>query len=364
MSIRVWLLLIWASAAVATAAPAKVGEASRDFPGEPNTNWRGAEKHVLHVEIWYPAAASSTEAPQQIGSLFDAGHAAPNASLASAPKRFPFILLSHGTGGQALQLAWLAEPLARRGFIVAAVNHPGNNATDTYTAAGFALWWERARDMSIVLDRMLAEPTFGPRIDSSRIGAAGFSLGGYTVLELAGATTDWNAFLAFCKTHEDFCAGPPEFRHLRDELETAMKQDPSINESIQRAGASYRDNRIRAVFAIAPPLGVAFNPTDLARITIPVQLVVGDKDPEAPAKDNAQHFAQLIPHATLNILPGASHYTFLDVCTDAGAAKFPQLCETEPSAEREKFHDQVSAMAVAFFDDHLHSGHWHRAAKH
>ncbi len=206
------VLAVALSSVVLTATtPTKIGEISRDFPGDPNTNWRGAEKHVLNVEIWYPAASDAKETAQELGDLFEAGEAARDAPLAPAPKTFRLILISHGTGGQALQLAWLAGPLAAHGFIVAGVNHPGNNATAPYTAAGFGLWWERARDMSTVLNRMLADPVFGPRIDSSRIGAAGFSLGGYTVIELAGATTNLNAFYKFCTTHQDFCAGPPEF---------------------------------------------------------------------------------------------------------------------------------------------------------
>ena len=33
--------------------------------------------------------------------------------------------LSHGTGGSAMQMAWLNTYRAARGYIVAAVNHPG-----------------------------------------------------------------------------------------------------------------------------------------------------------------------------------------------------------------------------------------------
>jgi predicted dienelactone hydrolase len=32
------------------------------------------------------------------------------------------------------------------------------------------LWWERARDLSAVIDGMLADPTFMVRIDAERIG--------------------------------------------------------------------------------------------------------------------------------------------------------------------------------------------------
>ena len=45
---------------------------------------------------------------------------------------------------------------------------------------------------------MLADPRFGPKIDPDRIGAAGFSFGGYTMMELAGATTDFNRIQAWC----------------------------------------------------------------------------------------------------------------------------------------------------------------------
>ena len=33
------------------------------------------------------------------------------------------------------------------------------------------LWWQRAGDLSHVIDGMLASPRFGPRIDPERIGA-------------------------------------------------------------------------------------------------------------------------------------------------------------------------------------------------
>jgi len=43
----------------------------------------------------------------------------------------------------------------------------------------------------------MKDSTFGTRIDGSRIGAAGFSLGGYTMIEIAGGITDPAAFMDF-----------------------------------------------------------------------------------------------------------------------------------------------------------------------
>jgi len=61
---------------------------------------------------------------------------------------------------------------------------------------GFARVWERPQDLSIMVDRLLDDPIFGPRIDLRRVGAAGFSIGGYTALALAGGMLDLHALQA------------------------------------------------------------------------------------------------------------------------------------------------------------------------
>lgn len=131
----------------------KVGVTQRTFSTNEPYNWRGAATHALLTTIWYPADASAKEEPQIIGSpqapFAFTGKAAPEAALAAAPQRFPLIVLSHGTGGTAATLAWLATELAAHGYIAAAVNHPGNNGLEAYTTPGFVLWWERARDLSL-----------------------------------------------------------------------------------------------------------------------------------------------------------------------------------------------------------------------
>src|SRR5262249_17949016 len=233
-------------------------------------------------QIWYPADQASIEQPQWIGPtnapLFSAGKSAGDARIAPSPARFPLIVLSHGTGGSAAIMAWLGTELASRGYIVAAVNHPGNNALEQYTAQGFTLWWERAKDIRVVIDHMLAESTFGGRIDQGRIGAAGFSLGGYTMIELAGGTTDRSAFIDFCKSEraDNICKAATEFQgNLFDMSGDLAKTDSEYRDSLSHSSDSYRDPRIRAVFAMAPALGPAFRPESLSKISIPVEIVAG-----------------------------------------------------------------------------------------
>lgn len=344
-----------------SAALFKVGVATRSFKAAEPYNWRGAQTHALVTTIWYPADAASFEKSQWIGNpdspFAKAGKAAPDAKIAASPARFSLVLLSHGTGASALMMAWLGTELAAHGYIAAAVNHPGNNGTEPYTALGFSLWWERARDLTVVADNMLADFTFGGRIDPKRIGAAGFSLGGFTVIEIAGGIGELSNYQGFCKSPraDGMCVDPTEFPGLLAKSEELAKTDPAFRASVEDARNSHRDPRIRAVFAIAPALGPAFRPESLAQISIPVEIVAGAADSVVPPATSASFFAAQIPHAKLTLLPGVGHYTFLATCGDLGHRVRPELCNDPPAIDRDAIHAKTAAMAIQFFDANLQS---------
>jgi predicted dienelactone hydrolase len=338
----------------------KVGVASRHILPAGPYDWRGAESHALLEAIWYPADGAAQGKPQQFGTpgqeIFAAAPAAANAKLAPAPGKFPLIMLSHGTGGTVQTMAWLATALAARGYIVAGVNHPGNTAMAPYTTQGFLLWWLRAKDMTTALDDILGDDEFGPRIDPGRIGAAGFSLGGYTVIELAGGITSRRQFLDYCGTPsgQPNCKPPPEFSDLIEKSKALASSDPAFAQALRGDEKSYRDRRIRAVFAIAPAVGPAVTPNSLAAISIPVEIVAGEADNIAPIDANARYYAGKIPHAELTIFPGAvSHYTFLDECTPAGRDTRPLLCTDGASVDRGQIHAATIELAAKFFGGHL-----------
>jgi predicted dienelactone hydrolase len=333
---------------------ARTGVVTREFTPKQMRNWRGAPQKALHCVIWYPAVDTAIEAKQWIGPpgapLFEAGSAMPHAPFAPTLGKWPLVLLSHGTGGSALEMAWLGTALARAGFIAVAVDHPGNNsATDApLTPEGMALWWERATDLRNVLDGMLADAEFGPKIDPRLIAAAGYALGGYTVLELAGARTDISAFFDKCKQNDDSAVcHVPETRGMGTPDEILQKVRKTSGESLARSGESFRDPRIQAVFAIAPALGFTQTQESLHSIRIPVEMVVGADDPIAPAEENASYVRSNIRGARETILPHVTHYTFLDTCTAEGVAKLPMYCGD--SARRDAVHAQVAGMAVGFF---------------
>ncbi|WP_158816129.1 alpha/beta fold hydrolase [Methylocapsa sp. S129] len=166
-------------------------------------------------------------------------------------------LLSHGNGSTASQLAWLGTALAARGFVVVAVNHPGNNALEDYTIDGLSLWWLRAVDLSAVINAMLDDKIFRSQIDPTRIGAAGHSLGGATVIAIAGGVANPAQLEAFCRSPaaDASCKPPPPASEMRQKMLACLTADSDFRRRLCEAGKSYRDERVRAVFAMAPGPG-------------------------------------------------------------------------------------------------------------
>jgi predicted dienelactone hydrolase len=353
------ILLSFAQTSPAKIHLDKVGLINRHYtPPEPY-DWRGAKTHELITDIWYPAEPAAVEQEQWIGSPTSpfafAGKAAPNAPLIATREELPLILLSHGTGASSQMMAWLGTALASHGFIAAAVNHPGNNGLEPYTLQGFSLWWERATDLTAVLDQLLADPTFGSRIDPKRIGAAGFSLGGFTVIEIAGGIGEFSRYQDFCDSpHADgMCADPIEFPGLRNKVAELAKSDPVLRAALREAVKSHRDSRVRAIFAMAPALGPAFSADSLATISIPVQIVAGAADTVVPPDSSAKFFAAHIPRAQLTIFQDVGHYTFLATCAEVGRRVRPELCLDNAGVLRDDIHTQTTNLAWQFFETNL-----------
>lgn len=355
-------LLLCATTISSAQSQAHAGLSTRVFHPTATRNWRGSEHKELHCTLWYPAPVTTIETKQFIGSpespLFEAGSAAPDADFAPSLAKLPMVVLSHGTGGSAAQLAWLGTALARAGFIAVAVDHPGNNSHEPYTPEGFALWWERATDLSEVIDGVLADSEFGPRVDTSRIAAAGFSIGGYTVMELAGSSTDVGVLYDQCRQHPDTAlCHVPEMKNSGSPEQILQAVRRTSGESLARSADSFRDPRVKAVFAIAPAVGETLTADSLHAIRIPVQIVVGAADPIAPPRDNADWIRSNIRNAQETILPGGvAHYTFLDTCTAAGKRDAGVYCADQAGVDRDAVHAQVAAMAVTFFNRTLRVG--------
>jgi predicted dienelactone hydrolase len=315
------------SFATGAAAESPVGERHLEATN-PTAALRNADHSAtVRVTVWYPAAEGSMEQSLDIGPaarpLFFVGSAAPDAAFADTRPR-PVILFSHGYGGSARMMAWFTTVLAQQGYVVIAVDHPGNNSQDKMTVPGAALFWDRPGDLEAALQRAKADPVIGSHLDLKRLAVAGFANGGFTALEAAGARTDLARFRTFCAAHPDdsVCKPQPEFPVTLDQEATALGSSELAAEAA-RAGDDHSIRGVRAVFTMAPAFVQALDPASLTTLTTPAAIVLGDADPVAAPHSNGGVAARLIPRAQLRALPGVGHYDFLSACTPAGAASVP-----------------------------------------
>ncbi|MEM7452632.1 MAG: alpha/beta fold hydrolase, partial [Pseudomonadota bacterium] len=216
-------------------------------------------------------------------------------------------------------------------------------------ARGFRLVWERIADLSVAIDRLAADETFGPRVDTSDVSAIGFSLGGYTVLGLAGARTDLDRLQAFCAgpDADGTCEPQGEYPTAAEDFAKMLEEDPSLAANFQRAAADYDDPRVSHVVAIAPAIGQAFSPESLRALDEQFLLFVGSEDRVAPALTNALHLEEHLPSGQLQVIEGAGHYVFLSPCTKRGKRYVP-VCEDADTIDRERVHAEVAASVIEF----------------
>lgn len=158
---------------------------------------------------------------------------------------YPLIVFSHGFSGCNTQSLFLMEALAHAGYLVLAPNHHDARCgmagrsdmvrpSESFRQSGS--WNEqnyrdRAEDMEAVLNAVTSDKSFhGVRVDAQRIGLAGHSLGGYTVLGMAGAWPSW------------------------------------------------KDGRVKAVLALSPFCAPYIAKGDLGRMNVPVMYQGGSRD--------------------------------------------------------------------------------------
>lgn len=299
-----------------------------------------ARSRTIPFDLWYPATDDSTVETRALSGIFPA-RVAVDAPVADGPPR-PLVLLSHGSGGGRADQSWLAERLVEGGFIVAAVEHPGNRFGDD-SPEGVVAIWRRPPDVSSVLDRLLADPEWAPRIDATRVGAAGHSSGGYTVIALAGARYD----LGFVGS---YCAGPS----AGPDCSLAADVDFDAIPDVSAASQSYRDPRVRSVFAMAPAVGQGFAREGLDSVATPVHIVGSIDDELTLFPLNAAHYAMGIPSAQLTTVSPGGHFVYMPVCNDLGREVAALVCvDPDPATNRRAIHERVAALAVDFFRETL-----------
>jgi len=231
----------------------------------------------LTVEIWYPAntdANATIEYSEVMGQHGDTtrpiipfkftGRATRDAAPKKGAAPYPLIVVSHGYTGSRYLMTYLTENLASKGYVVVAIAH----TESTFSDAGpfSSTLYYRPIDIRFTIDQMEvltkedSDSFLAGLTNASNTGIIGYSMGGYGVLNVAGAgyNPGFGAFFAAQNSGSKLIE-----RHLIG------------NETYPGA-----DARVKAVVAFAP-WGKAlqvWNEEGLKGLSVPTFFIAGDQD--------------------------------------------------------------------------------------
>jgi predicted dienelactone hydrolase len=291
----------------------------------------GAEP-PLTAGIWFP-----TDAPPTLHSLSTFTQTvALEAPIAG--NHLPLVVMSHGGGASFSGHYDTALALAHAGFVVAAVSHAGDTFDDQSRVLEL---WRRPAQLHRLVDYMLDEWRWHGQLDATRIGAFGFSNGGFTVLVAAGGIPDLSRISPFCEVHSDhdLCMA---LQHAGVDLHFAVDIP---------AGAWVHDPRIKALVVAAPSFGFTFGRAGLSGVRAPVQLWSAADDQHQPHPYYDEPVRADLPHAPeYHVVANAGHYDFLPPCDARLSRLRPEICDSLAGFDRAAFHEQFNAAVVRFFE--------------
>jgi predicted dienelactone hydrolase len=323
-----------------------VSNATAYSVGFEQTVVNAASDRPLKTNVWYPSEDSSdvTRIGENI-AFIGTDVVEKGAALRG---KFPLVVLSHGYRGNWRNQNWLATRLAREGYIVAAINHPGTSSFD-HSPTLAAQWWERPGDLSRLLDWLLTESALTPLIDQSSITAIGHSLGGWTVMALAGARFDREQLIQEChiKANPRVCGLMPELG-----LDEVQIGEPK---------ASLKDERISRVVSLDLGLARSLSRQSLRLLNTPVLILAAGVDiGNLPQQEESGFLAQYIPkqkHEYI-VYPDATHFSFMQRCKPGAVELIEEeepgdgiVCKDGYGGSRMRLHSEMFQDIVRFLSE-------------
>lgn len=228
------------------------------------------------VPVWVLYPTRAPERLEQFGPY-------PLAVATGAPvegEQLPLVVISHGNNGSPWTLRGMAAHLARAGFVVALVEHPGNSRSDGSLAGTAANLENRPRHVRLVLDAVFEDEQLGKRLSPAGVGVIGHSIGAYTALAVAGGR-------------------PSALPH-------------EVPEGRARAVPVVRDLRVRALVLLAPASPWFMAEGALADVNLPILMRTGELDEHTPA-GHAGIILRGLPdpqRIDYRVVPNAGHFSF------------------------------------------------------
>lgn len=269
----------------------------------------------LTVEIWYPAIipvgksalatyhdtyGSSTDSSRPLTPFTFEGRALRDAEPNKIASPYPLVIVSHGYPGSRVLLSYLTENLASKGYVVVAIDHTESTHSDTKGFQSTLL--NRAKDILFVLNQMGISGKsnsgnfLAGLVNADNTALIGYSMGGYGVLNAAGA--------GYSEKMEGFFA---TMTGGSKAIDVRVAGNPDFISSI--------DQRIKAVVAFAPwgmERGV-WDKEGLKGLKVPTFFVAGSKDDVSGYEDgtkaiyessiNANRYLLTYENARHNVAP-------------------------------------------------------------
>jgi len=300
-----------------------------------------------HIEgyFWYPTDATDGFTHAHGNAVWETIQVIPSAEPVDGKK--PLLVLSHGMFGNARNQAWLASALTKKGYVVAAIDHPGTSTFQRNPVHRRELW-ERSNDISRTITHLIGHGEHGDQIDPDRIFMAGHSLGGFTAVTLAGGRYDPDRVDADC-------ASDP------DEIVCDIFADWGVARSPAdriKMAQDWSDPRIKG-FAVFDLGGTqTFSPDSLAAIDRPMFVLGAPQDIHGLDLDReSRALVAAVPSDKVQYRepPELAHFDFLGVCMpnalDILKDENPDdvfVCQ-EGAEERRIEHGHIANAVDAFF---------------
>jgi predicted dienelactone hydrolase len=235
--------------------------------------------------------------------------------------QFPLVIISHGNSGSHLLYRTISTYLAKNGYIVAMLEHYGNNRNNNELEKSIKNLQYRPRHVSLTIDYLLSQNIFGQSISIDKVAIVGHSFGGYTALALAGGTP-W----------------------------TQKRQQVEVQ----------NDPRVKALVLMAPAAAYYIPESSLDKVTIPILLLIAENDQYTPKKWTADVILNGIPDKsklTLKTISNAGHFSFISPFP--ATMKNPNfLPSTDPVGfDREEFHKELPKEILDFLNGRLNANH-------
>ncbi|WP_375055086.1 alpha/beta hydrolase family protein [Zobellella sp. DQSA1] len=291
----------------------------------------------IEAVVWYPSARDEPATLVADNPVFVGVRVVKGAPVLAGTH--PVALLSHGYSGLWRNQAWLAARLAQAGYLAVSLNHPGTTFGDMDPSWATRLA-ERPRQLSRVLDALLADDDLASRTDPARIAVIGHSLGGWTALALAGGVFDPARL-------QDACG------NSTDKMVCTVFRNGGMTK--QTAVPDGRDDRISAAVLLDMEGIHGFTPGSLRELSIPtLALAAGIGDPALPLGWESRAQAKLLPAATSRYAEviGATHFSFMSECKPGAEEILKEdafICQGE-TAPRAKLHEEIASTVIRFLN--------------